>query len=190
MACSATHKTSQTLEKTNAIVQGFWLSVFPSIIQSNKGVFIMEKILDYNEYGLPTHESENVVSKWVDNFIVNELDSSIVTDANDWYERWEITGYDDEYLDENPEYGNCSLPTWSTWFEVSSYGSEWAEKHQHEIADLGFKIIWRTDDSGAYVFGIGLDYTGNRFMTNEWPSLYELYHSTEAEREELLALAS
>ena len=190
MACSATHKTSQTLEKTNAIIQGFRLSVFPSIIQSNKGVFIMEKILDYNEYGLPTQESENVVRKWVDNFIVNELDSSIVTDANDWYERWEITGYDDEYLDENPEYGNCSLPTWLTWFEVSSYGSEWAEKHQHEIADLGFKIIWRTDDSGAYVFGIGLDYTGMSFMANEWPSLYELYHSTEAEREELLALAS
>lgn len=138
-----------------------------------------------------THESEDIVSKWVDNLVDNELDSSIVTDAQDWYERWAITGYDDEYLeeDENPEYGDCQPPTWLTWFEVNSYASDWIEKNQYDVAKLGFKIIWRTDDCGAYVFGIGLDYTGCGFIHYQWADLYEFYQTLEMrnDRYELVA---
>lgn len=104
------------------------------------------------------------------------VDSSLVTDADGWWENWQFMGRSDgEGYDETPVGDGSGLvyaevPMWSTWFEpADSFVYDKLSNMYEELAEMGFTIIER---DGVF-WGLGIDGAGFDFYESFWIPLYK-----------------
>lgn len=105
------------------------------------------------------------------------LDSTLITENDDWYERWSFRCANDsdnyECYDEDEPDGAlvlCGEPMWNTWFEPDRWVLEFIEAHEEEVAALGFTLIYHDE----YLWGVGIDGAGFDFYESFWMPLYDL----------------
>lgn len=104
----------------------------------------------------------------------NMLDSNLITENDDWCERWSFRCANEEGTewydpDDESETTWCDVPMWSTWFEPCVWDLEWIEEHEVEVAKLGFTLIYHDDE----LWGVGIDGAGFDFYEYFWMPLYK-----------------
>lgn len=106
----------------------------------------------------------------------NHIDSDLIKADPEWYDKWNFYSdekEDEDYdvLDEDLNMYYVNPPMWNTWFEPrDNLDYMWMEKHQREIAELGFTIIHNEDG----FWGLGIDGAGYSFNDAHFTPLYKL----------------
>lgn len=114
-------------------------------------------------------DKDDCVHYWVETRFDN-IDSTMVTDFDEWHEHYEFYG-----TDEDNDYEvswHYYAPMWNTWFEPSDcFLRDWLEEHRDEVVECGFTLIYRDDE----FWGLGVDGAGYSFYDEHWEPLYDLF---------------
>ena len=111
-------------------------------------------------------------------FIDEEFDgfpSWVVTEQDDWYERWYFKGLmDSEDVEYNGEgevedFGLTHEPMWNTLFIPNWWVREFTELNPETVAECGFTLIYCDD----CLFALGIDGAGYSFRDAHFARLYD-----------------
>lgn len=103
----------------------------------------------------------------------DNIDSTMVTDFPEWYEKYSFRGVSDEegFEADDDGLGCVEQPMWNTWFEPSdSWIWEEIDSRAIEVAVFGFTLIYRD----GWFWGLGIDGAGYDFYEAHWIPLYDL----------------
>lgn len=96
------------------------------------------------------------------------FDPDLVIDdyPDEWEYHWSF--FMNDY---NGEFIRGSIPMWNTWWQASDGFVEFLDRHEEEVAKLGFVLIYHNDN----LWGLGIDSAGHDFFEAYWIPLAKLY---------------